>query len=119
MPLARCEACSDEPNSLAAVDFIALVESLTVVSTLSTRWRNEAMAESIESRCACSVTSSWVATQPPPGIGARTTLIRRPSASLSIRLDKVSNDWFFSASICSCFDFARIPLAMRCWMMAS
>ena len=82
MPLARCEVCSDEPNSLVAVDFIVLVQSPTVVSTLSTRWRNDAMAESTESRCACSVTSSWVATQPPPGIGARTTLIRRPSVEL-------------------------------------
>ena len=48
MPLARDDVCSDEPNRLVAVDFSAVVQSFTVRSTLSTRSRNDAMAESTE-----------------------------------------------------------------------
>ena len=95
------------------------LETPTAVSTLSTRWRNVAMAVSIDARCSCSVTSSWVATQPPPGIGARNTLIKRPSVSLSTRLETVSSECLFSVANRSCFDVARRPLEIRCRMMAS
>ena len=77
--VARCEVWSEAASSLVAVDFIVAALSPTDLRTFSTRSRKFRIAASIvprllssstiASRCCCSlrcsVTSSWVATQPP------------------------------------------------------
>ena len=47
---ARCEVCSEEPNSVEAVVRMAPALSLTLVSSFSTCGRNEAMAVSMVAR---------------------------------------------------------------------
>ena len=82
-PEARCEVSLDEIESAATVDFIVLALSPTVFRTASMLSRNPTIASSMVARrfscsaiaarrCStscCSVTSSWVATHPPPAIG--------------------------------------------------
>lgn len=69
--------------------------SLTLLSSLSTRWRKLAMALSMTARrpssscievvaiaaTCCSVMSAWVATQPPSPIGRLVIAMKRPSSS--------------------------------------
>ena len=82
-PSACCEVSPDAPDRVVAVDFIASALPRTVFNSGSICARNEEIAASTMTRrlsCAamvsrsccsrrCSVTSSWVPTQPPPGIG--------------------------------------------------
>ena len=95
---ARCEVCSEEPNNAPAVERMAVALSLTLDSSFSTCGRNEAIAVStLARRCPvrwsaarsssarrCSVTSSWVETQPPSGSGSFLASTMRPSLGLHI-----------------------------------
>ena len=90
---ARCEVWSEEPSSALAVERMAVALPLTLDSSFSTCGRNEAIAASMAARrcswsrmaarsCSawrCSVTSSWVETQPPPGSGSFLASTMRPS----------------------------------------
>ncbi len=82
------------------------------------------MAESTTMRWSWSVTSSWIATHPPFGMGSRVTLMTRPSVSLSIRLDILSVACLVRFSSFSCaaesvFSPARIPCVTRCLIITS
>ena len=105
-----------------------LALSLTLFSTFSTRARKPAMASSISARRLsaasidvwfssarrCSVTSSWVATQPPSGIGRLASAMKRPSCSrtlvmvlpLAMLLSRSAMYWSMSPE--------KLPIRMRC-----
>jgi hypothetical protein len=99
-PSVRSRLWSDVASSVRAASFIAMALPLTVLSTVSTRARNEAVCASIMARrssrsrsasrscsvTSCRVISEWVSTQPPPGIGWQSTEMKRPSPVAVIRV---------------------------------
>ena len=96
-PSACWEVSPDELDSVVAVDFIACALSSTVfnrlfisrrnaeiaASTMARRFSSAAISSRSFSSRRCSVTSSWVPTQPPPGIGWLMTEIIRPLPELT------------------------------------
>jgi hypothetical protein len=90
---ARCEVWSEEPSKMRAVERMAVALPLTLERSFSTCGRNVMIAAStVARRCSwsriaarscstrrCSVTSSWVETQPPVDNGSFMASTMRPS----------------------------------------